>query len=95
MRHYPCFANARPYFCLPKVAGALASSPQRLAGVRKQVEDARLEGALFDTQQWVKGFEKSLRLMWELAVAGKSGENERHMMHVVLAPIMQKMQLFH
>jgi len=37
------------------------------------VEEERLTGRLFDTQQWVNEFEVMLRAMWEVAAANDGG----------------------
>lgn len=54
------------------VAVVLGQSEGKLSEIRQRVERERGEGVLFDTEVWVRGLERMLRMMWD-AGAGQEG----------------------
>ena len=50
------------------IARVLANGGSRARQVRAKVEASRLGATLFDTEMWVKGFERALVAMWDVHV---------------------------
>jgi len=73
-----------------KLAVKLATKTRVCDMLRQRVEEERMTGRLFDTEQWVREFEVMLQAMWEVAAArgggwGAGSEGGRRLPNIVLS----------